>query len=184
MLKTAEEASWRNLNDLSTFLGCAFLNITRVKIIIKYPRIIPIKGDNTIKIKILVIPEVKMAEGPPINKAGPIKPPMRACETLMGIPRRVHTYTQAMAPKRPPRITYSLIIEGSTIPLPMVVATVIPKKNTAAKLKKAAHKTAIKGDNTFVETTVAIELAASFIPFKKSNNTAIMMVITTIVSMA
>jgi hypothetical protein len=31
----------------------------------------------------------------------------------------------------------------------------------ATKLKNAAHKTAKEGDNTRVETTVAIELAAS-----------------------
>lgn len=36
------------------------------------------------------------------------------------------------------------------------------------KLKKAANKTALKGDNTLVETTVAIELAESWKPLMKS----------------
>jgi hypothetical protein len=35
------------------------------------------------------------------------------------------------------------------------------KIKKAAKLKKAAHTTAWNGDNTLVETIVAIELAAS-----------------------
>jgi hypothetical protein len=41
------------------------------------------------------------------------------------------------------------------------------------KLKKAAHKTAMRGDITFVETTVAIEFAASCSPFIMSNMNAI-----------
>ena len=47
------------------------------------------------------------------------------------------------------------------MPEPTVLATAVPKKNAATKLKKAAQITACPGDNTRVETTVAIELAAS-----------------------
>jgi len=50
---------------------------------------------------------------------------------------------------------------GSTTPLPMVVATCTPSPKAATKLKKAAHTTATRGDSTRVETTVAIEFAAS-----------------------
>jgi hypothetical protein len=42
-----------------------------------------------------------------------------------------------------------------------VIATLGAKTNIAAKLKKAAQKTANLGDNTLVETMVAIEFAAS-----------------------
>ena len=49
----------------------------------------------------------------------------------------------------------------SIIPLPIVVATAVPKPNAATKLKNAAHTTAHPGESTRVETTVAIELAAS-----------------------
>ncbi|SPD75474.1 hypothetical protein PITCH_A640017 [uncultured Desulfobacterium sp.] len=59
----------------------------------------------------------------------------------------------------------------------MVVATWTPKKNTAAKLKNAAHATAIFGERTLVDITVAIELAASFIPFRKSKIRAMEIVI-------
>ena len=64
----------------------------------------------------------------------------------------------------------------------MVAATFTPKINTATKLKNAAHRTAMKGGRTFVDTTVAIEFAASFMPFKKSNNRAITIVIIIIAS--
>jgi hypothetical protein len=49
----------------------------------------------------------------------------------------------------------------SIIPAPMVVATAVPNVKAAMKLKKAAQITALPGERTRVETTVAIELAAS-----------------------
>src|SRR3989338_2489218 len=56
--------------------------------------------------------------------------------------------------------------------LPSVLATCRPKKAKAMKLKKAAHMTAYLGDSTRVATMVAIELAASWKPFRKSKNSA------------
>src|SRR5260221_5788492 len=56
-----------------------------------------------------------------------------------------------------------------TMPLPIVLATAVPKTNAATKLKKAAQTTARKGVRTRVETTVAMELAASCQPFENSN---------------
>src|SRR2546426_9211495 len=47
-----------------------------------------------------------------------------------------------------------------------------PKPNAATKLKNAAHTTAWSGVNTRVETTVAIELAASWKPLMKSKTSA------------
>ena len=52
----------------------------------------------------------------------------------------------------------------STMPEPTVLATAVPNTNAATKLKNAAHITAWPGDSTRVETTVAIELAASWKP--------------------
>ncbi len=46
-------------------------------------------------------------------------------------------------------------------PLPTVFAIAVPNTNAATKFQNAAHTTAALGDNTRVETTVAIELAAS-----------------------
>ena len=43
----------------------------------------------------------------------------------------------------------------------MVLATAVPKVKAATKLKKAAQMSAMRGESTRVETTVAMELAAS-----------------------
>src|SRR5260370_4955009 len=56
-----------------------------------------------------------------------------------------------------------------TMPFPMVLATAVPKTKAAMKFQKAAHATARKGVSTRVETTVAMELAASCQPFENSN---------------
>src|SRR5690349_11960605 len=55
------------------------------------------------------------------------------------------------------------------MPLPMVLATAVPRKKAATKLKNAAQITASLGESTRVDTTVAMLLAASWNPFKKSN---------------
>src|SRR6185436_773528 len=61
---------------------------------------------------------------------------------------------------------------GSTMPLPTVAATATPKIANATKLKNAAQSTAHCGRSTRVETMVAMELAASWKPFMKSNASA------------
>src|ERR1043165_6554575 len=62
------------------------------------------------------------------------------------------------------------------MPLPIVLATAVPSKNAATKLKNAAHTTASFGDSTRVDTTVAMLFAASWNPFKKSKVSATRMV--------
>jgi len=49
------------------------------------------------------------------------------------------------------------LLGTSTIPLPMVLATVVPNIKKATKLKNAAQTTACLGDKTLVETTVEME---------------------------
>ena len=51
----------------------------------------------------------------------------------------------------------------------MVLATAVPKRKAATKLKNAAQATASRGDRTRVETTVAMEFAESWNPLRKSN---------------
>jgi hypothetical protein len=53
---------------------------------------------------------------------------------------------------------------ASTTPLPTVFATLTPKPKAAMKLNTAAHTTACIGVSTRVDTTVAIEFAASWNP--------------------
>jgi hypothetical protein len=65
------------------------------------------------------------------------------------------------------------------MPLPTVAATLSWKKKMAITLKKAANATACVGRSTPVETTVAMELAASWKPFMKSNSSASTTSITT-----
>src|SRR5579875_1518152 len=72
-----------------------------------------------------------------------------------------------MAPTRLARTTWLEMARGSTIPLPTVAATGRPRRK-AMKLKKAAQTTATRGLRTRVDTTVAMELAASWKPFMKS----------------
>jgi hypothetical protein len=52
----------------------------------------------------------------------------------------------------------------SIMPDPTVFATAVPNVNAAMKLKNAAQRTALPGDSTRVDTTVAIEFAASWNP--------------------
>ena len=66
-----------------------------------------------------------------------------------------------MAAVKPAKITVSVTTLRSTIPAPTVCATAVPNPNAATKLKNAAHTTAFPGVNTRVETTVAMEFAAS-----------------------
>ena len=73
---------------------------------------------------------------------------------------RSHT----IAPVSPPSTTAKVTILMSIIPEPTVLATAVPKTKAATKLKKAAQMTALPGDRTRVETTVAMEFAASWKP--------------------
>ncbi len=79
---------------------------------------------------------------------------------------------QPMAPIRAEKIRPSLINSGMTMPEPTVLATCSPKNRKAMKLKNAAQATAAKGGSTRVATMVAMELAASCRPFRKSNASA------------
>ena len=78
-----------------------------------------------------------------------------------------------MAPHSAAKTTPAVTTSGSTMPLPTVVATLSPKTRKAMKLKNEAQSTAKEGRSTRVETTVAIEFAASCSPLRKSNRSAV-----------
>src|SRR5580693_2423850 len=65
------------------------------------------------------------------------------------------------------------------MPRPMVLATAVPRRKAARKLKLAAQRTASRGDKTRVETTVAMLLAESWKPLRKSKLRATRIVIRT-----
>ena len=70
-----------------------------------------------------------------------------------------------MAPMSPANTTPIVSASWSTTSFAMVDATWVPKTRKATKLKKAAQATARRGVSTRVDTTVAMELAASWKPF-------------------
>src|SRR3954454_18781251 len=98
---------------------------------------------------------------PALVTAAPAMPATSACELLVGRPSSQVMMFQMIAPINPPKTTQTSTKCGSTSPAEIVSETLVPKTNAATKLKNAAHTTACVGESTRVETTVAMELAAS-----------------------
>ena len=99
--------------------------------------------------------------GPALTIAAPPSPPTRACEELVGSPSRHVIKSHATAPNRAAKMTELSMRLTSTRPPPTVRATAVPNVKAATKLKNAAHMTPCSGVRTRVDTTVAMELAAS-----------------------
>jgi hypothetical protein len=127
----------------------------------------PMSGDKTMNSRVFVH-AVQLAHNtaaiPPLATAAPAYPPMSACEELVGSASHHVSRLHRIAPVSPAKITGSVTIVMSTVPLPIVCATAVPNTNAATKLKNAAQTTAWPGDRTRVETTVAMEFAASWKP--------------------
>jgi hypothetical protein len=121
----------------------------------------PSRGERTIAAAVTPRPLQTMAPRPAFMKPAPARPPIRAWELLEGMPSHQVIKFHAIAPDRAPNITPVSTTSADTIPVPTVWATLRPKNRKATKLKKAAHATAYCGGSTRVDTTVAIELAAS-----------------------
>ena len=98
---------------------------------------------------------------PALATAAPAIPPIRACDDEVGSPRKNVIRFHVIAPMSAAKISPIEITLWSTTSLAMVFATWVPKTRNATKLKNAAHATARRGDSTRVDTTVAIEFAAS-----------------------
>src|SRR4029077_8438332 len=112
------------------------------------------------------------AESPAFAIPPPTSPPIKACELEDGMPSPQVIRFQTIAPTRAAKITCTSTTLGSMIPVPIVWATLSPKTTKATKLKNAAQNTAYCGRSTRVDTIVAIELAASCKPLRKSNRSA------------
>src|SRR5689334_19685866 len=121
----------------------------------------PIRGERKMKRIVLLQPPEMIAEKPAFATAAPAYPPMSACDELVGSPKIQVIRSQIIAPVRPPNTTAKVTMLMSIMPAPTVLATAVPNVKAATKLKKAAQMTAFPGDSTRVETTVAIEFAAS-----------------------
>ena len=131
--------------------------------------IIPKTGATTIKTAIFSTPETITTLVPALAIPAPTRPPTKVCEELDGNPHHHVSKFHVIAANNAAAIVVRSITSGLITPLPIVVATFKLKNKKAMKLKNAAHATAGNGDNTFVDTTVAIELAESWNPLMKSN---------------
>ena len=132
----------------------------------------PVIGDKHDGGDGLAKPGQTMAPMPALAMPAPTRPPISACELLDGMPKIQVTIFQKMAPTSAAKITAGVTMLASMMPVPSVSATCRPKNRKAMKLKKAAQTTAYCGRSTRVETIVAIELAASCSPFRKSKSSA------------
>src|SRR5438552_3243263 len=103
------------------------------------PNIRPNKGERMIENPTFNKPGIISECQPAFAIAAPTKPPIRACEELVGMPKYQVMMSQKIAPQRAAKINVGLTISVLTSPVPMVVATCNLKNKKAMKLKKAAQ---------------------------------------------
>src|SRR5918999_15468 len=170
-LKAAADSSWRRRNRPSTRAGLARRKAHKLASMRMNPRASPNSGDSGMNRMVFCRLPASRTPKPALATPAPAKPPISACDEEVGSPsHQVRTF-QLMAPTSPAKITASLTTAESTI-WPTVLATWVWKTRKATKLNSAAQTTATRGASTRVETTVAIELAASWKPLEKSNTRA------------
>jgi len=126
-----------------------------------YDITIPRTGAMIIKTPIFKTP-AKITDPNPLPAiAAPTNPPTSVWDELEGSHHhhviRFHTIAAVTAAA----IKFRVTISASITPFPIVLATERGKTRKATKLNVAARATAESGERTFVETTVAIELAES-----------------------
>ena len=109
---------------------------------------------------------------PAFATAAPTMPPMSACDDEVGSPRKNVKRLQRIAPTSAAKMRPIESTFWSTTSFAIALATWVPKIRNAAKLKNAAHDHREPGCQHPVDTTVAIELAASWKPLTKSNPSA------------
>src|SRR5437870_10533671 len=162
-------SSWIVRNHRSTRSGRCLRTIQLVATVTIIPINIPMIGDRKMNATGFVQPPGINATKPAFATAAPPYPPISACDELVGSPRVSVIRFQPMAPNSPASRTFWSTISMCTIPLPIVFATAVPNTNAAMKFQNAAHTTARNGVSTRVDTTVAMEFAASCQPFENSN---------------
>src|SRR5208282_1886286 len=112
----------------------------------------PMTGATTMKIRVLYHPVAMITCHPDRMTAAPAYPPIKACEEEVGSPHHQVSRSQTIAPKSPVITTYWVTLSTWIMPPPMVLATAVPRRNAATKLKNAARNTASLGHKTRVET--------------------------------
>src|SRR5215218_1501255 len=178
-LNAAADNSCSRRNRPSTLAGLDRRKIHRLASMSRNPRAMPNSGDSGMNKMVFSRLLASRTPKPPLAIPAPAKPPISACDEEVGRPSHQVRKFQATAPTSPAKTTASLTTDGSTV-LPTVLATAVWKTRKAMKLNRAAQRTASRGVSTRVETTVAIELAASWKPLVKSNTSARMTMVMTL----
>ena len=133
----------------------------------RYASANPKNVENSKPINTFCHPLHSRAEGPATASPAPVKPEIRAWLSLVGKPyfqaKVLHEMIAIIAAATVVMETISALI----IPLPIVLATSSPE-NVPAIFKVVARITAVFGESTRVETTVAMEFGASVHPFTNS----------------
>src|SRR3954469_4376582 len=160
-LKNAADRSCSRRNHRSTREGGVQRNSQKIAVISSSPAARPISGDRKMKMIVSFQPDGTIAAKPALATAAPAYPPINACDELVGRPKYQVIRSHTIAPTNPAKMTLKVTMWMSTSPDPTVLATAVPKAKAATKLKNAAQMTALPGLRTRVETTVAIEFAAS-----------------------
>ena len=83
----------------------------------------PTTGDSTIAASVFDSPLQTAAERPALAMPAPTSPPISACELDEGMPSAQVIKFQTIAPISAAKITAASMIEGSMMPVPMVLAT-------------------------------------------------------------
>jgi hypothetical protein len=107
---------------------------------------------------------------PAVATPAPAKPDISPWLSLVGRPKTVAKELQMITEMSAVATVRRFMESEATKPFPMVTATAVPEK-APTRLNNAAIRTAVRGDKTRVETTVAMELQASVQPFTKSKAT-------------
>jgi hypothetical protein len=165
----AAERSCNLRKSRSTDWGADRRKIQNIDTMKAKPSTRPMIGASTMKVSVLYQPWTMMTEKMELIPsrraafaiAAPAYPPINAWDEEVGSPHHHVHKSQTIAPNRPARTTYWLTESSLIIPLPIVLATAVPRKKAAKKLKAAAQKTASFGERTRVETMVAMLLAES-----------------------
>ena len=119
------------------------------------------------------------ALAPAATTTAPMRPPNRACDELDGSPSSQVIRFHRMAPMRPAKMMYGLILVSSTRPLEIVLAT-STERNAPTTFRTPEMRTATLGFSAPVAIDVAMAFAVSWKPLVKSNANAVTMTTMTI----
>ena len=124
-------------------------------------------GEMRRAISIFSIPFSCSVLNPAPTPTAPMRPPTSACEELLGMPKNQVRMFHRMALNSAAKMTSMVIVPGTTMSCPMVLATATPKRKGATNSAMAVIPSAARGDKARDEIIVATMLLESCKPFRK-----------------